>query len=127
MSNSRDTSSKGSTSCNRSRPRDKEESGAEEHLRDRREDPDQEQGEIEIVAETRGSGEIEERRELLQANYFLDTFKRILDRKNRDLSEHTDQLRKAPQNKRLVELIAQDKVDIRALEDSIRRVQGGSF
>ena len=51
MSNSKDTSSRGSTSCNKSRPRDKEESGAEEHLRDRQEDPDHEHGEIEIVAE----------------------------------------------------------------------------
>ena len=72
-----------------------------------------------------GSGEIEDRREPLQADHFLDTFRRILDSRKKDLSDH--QLGKAPQNKRLMELIAQDKVDIRALEDSIRRVQGGSL
>ena len=41
--------------------------------------------------------------------------------------EHTDQLRKAPQINKFEALVAQDKLDIRALEDSIRRVQGGSF
>ena len=83
--------------------------------------------EIEIVADTRESREIEDRRETLQVEFILDTFRRILDRKNRDLREHTDQLRKAPQSNKFEALIAQDKLDIRALEDSIRRVQGGSF
>ena len=82
---------------------------------------------IEIVADTRESREIEDRRELLQAEFILDTFRRILDRKNRDLREHTDQLTKAPQNSKYKALITQDKLDIRAMEDSIRRVQGGSF
>ena len=80
--------------------------------------------EIEIVADMRESREIEDRR---QAEFILNTFIRILDRKNRDLREHTDQLRKAPQNSKYKALITQDRVDIRALEDSIRRVQGGSF
>ena len=83
--------------------------------------------EIEIVADTRESRDIEDRREPLQAKFFLDTFRRILDRKNRDLREHTDQLRKAPPSNKFEVLISQDKLDIRALEDSIRRVQGGSF
>ena len=125
--NSRDTSNRGSTGCDRSKPRGKEESVAEELLRDRREDLDREQVEIEIVADTRESREIEDRRETLQVEFILDTFRRILDRKNRDLREHTDQLRKAPQSNKFEALIAQDKLDIRALEDSIRRVQGGSF
>ena len=74
--------------------------------------------EIEIVADTRESREIEDRR---QAEFILNTFRRILDRKNRDLREHTDQLRKSPQNSKYKALITQDKLD------SIRRVQGGSF
>ena len=74
--------------------------------------------EIEIVADTRESREIEDRR---QAEFILNTFIRILDQKNRDLREHTDQLRKAPQNSKYKALITQDKLD------SIRRVQGGSF
>ena len=74
--------------------------------------------EIEIVADTRESREIEDRR---QAEFILNTFIRILDRKNRDLREHTDQLRKFPQNSKYKALINQDKLD------SIRRVQGGSF
>ena len=83
--------------------------------------------EIEIIADTQEYREIIDRREPLQAEFFLDTFRRILDHKKRDLSEHTDQLGKAAQKQRLMELIAQDKVDIRALEDSVRRVQGGRF
>ena len=74
--------------------------------------------EIEIVADMRESREIEDRR---QAEFSLNTFRRILDRKNRDLREHTDQLTKAPQNSKYKALITQDKLD------SIRRVQGGSF
>ena len=77
--------------------------------------------EIEIVADMQESREIEDRREPLQAEFILNTFRRILDRKNRDLREHTDQLRKAPQNSKYKALITQDKLD------SIRRVQGGSF
>ena len=74
--------------------------------------------EIEIVADMRESREIEDRR---QAEFILNTFIRILDRKNRDIREHTDQLTKAPQNSKYKALITQDKLD------SIRRVQGGSF
>ena len=48
--------------------------------------------EIEIVADMQESREIEDRREPLQAEFILNTFRRILDRKNRDLREHTDQL-----------------------------------
>ena len=125
--NYKDTSSKVSTSCNRSRPRNKEEAGTEEHLGGRGEDLDQEQGEIEIVAEKRGSEEIEDRREPLQADHFLDTFRRSLESRKKDLTDYTDQLGKAPQSKRLMELITQDREDIRALEDSVRRVQGGRF
>ena len=103
--NSRDTSNRGSTGCDRSKPRGKEESVAEELLRDRREDLDREQVEIEIVADTRESREIEDRRETLQVEFILDTFRRILDHKNRDLREHTDQLRKAPQSNKFEELM----------------------
>ena len=73
--------------------------------------------EIEIVADMRESREIEDRR---QAEFILNTFIRILDR-ILDIGEHTDQLRKSPQNSKYKALITQDKLD------SIRRVQGGSF
>ena len=76
--------------------------------------------EIEIVADMRESREIEDKREPLQAEFILDTFKRILDRKNRDLREHTHLLRRNPENSKYEALIAQDKMDIRAMEDSIR-------
>ena len=83
--------------------------------------------EIEIVADMRESREIEDRRELLQAKFILDTSRRILGHKNRDFREHTDLLRRDPQNSKYEALIAQDEMDIRAMEDSIRRVQGGSL
>ena len=104
--NSRDTSNRGSTGCDRSKPRGKEESVAEELLRDRREDLDREQVEIEIVADTRESREIEDRRETLQVEFILDTFRRILDHKNRDLREHTDLQRRDPENSKYEALIA---------------------
>ena len=62
--------------------------------------------EIEIVADTRESREIEDRRETLQVEFILDTFRRILDHKNRDLREHTDLQRRDPENSKYEALIA---------------------
>ena len=122
--NSRDTSNRASIGYNRSKHRGKEESVAEELQRNKPEDTDQDQGVVEVIADTRKSREIEERREPLQAKFLLDTFKRIPDWTHRDLRDHTESLRKDPENYKYQALIAQDHLAIQAMEDSIKKVRG---
>ena len=76
--------------------------------------------------EKRGSEEIEDRRGQFQADPFLDAFRRSLERRKKELTDHTDKLEKTPHSKRFRDLVIQDKEDIRTLEDSVRRIQGGN-
>ena len=81
---------------------------------------DQDQGEeITVVGEKRQSENTKGRRGRSQDHHFIDTFKRSLDRKKQDLAEQAEDLRAAPHNKRLRELVTQDQEDIKVLEDSI--------
>ena len=117
-SNSRDTSNRGSTGYNRGKPRGKEVSVAEELPRDKPEDMDQE---VEVTLDTCEHKEIEERRQPLHVESLLDTFKRFLERLHKELREHTEDLRKDPENRKYQALIAQDHLAIQAIEESIRR------
>ena len=88
---------------------------------------DQDQGdEITVVGEKCQSENTEVRREQSQ-DTFLDAFRSSLDTKKRDLAGQAKQLRAKPHNERLRELITQDQEDIKVLEDSIRRIQEGTF
>ena len=98
---------------------------AEELPRDKPEDTDQEQGEVEVIADTHESREIKERRQPLQDESLSDNFKRFLDRTHRELKDHTEFLRKDPGNRKYQALVAQDHQAIKAMEDSIKKVQGG--
>ena len=69
--------------------------------------------------------EIEERRQPLLDESLLDNFKRFLDRTHRELRDHTESLRKDPGNRKYQALVAQDHQAIQAMEDSIKKVQGG--
>ena len=121
-SNSRDTSNRGSTGYNRGKPRGKEVSVAEELPRDKPEDKDQE---VEVTFDAHESREIKERRPPLHVESLLDTFKRFLERSHEELRKHTEDLRKDPENRKYQALIAQDHLAIQAMEESIRKVQGG--
>ena len=84
-------------------------------------------GELTILREKRRSEDTEGRRGQFQDHHFLDAFKRSLDRKRQDLAERAEDLRAAPYNKQLRELVTQDQEDINVLEDSIRRIQEDMF
>ena len=57
----------------------------------------------------------------------MDTFKRILDRKHRDLREHTESLRKDPENSQYQALIAQDHQAMKAMEYSNKEGLGRPY
>ena len=96
---------------------------AEELPRDKPEDTDQE---VEVTFDTHESRGIEERRPPLHVESILDTFKRFLERSQEELRKHTEDLRRDPDNKHQYQaLIAQDHLAIQAIEESIRKVQGG--
>ena len=98
----------------------KEETRAVEPPAAQGDETDQDQGEeITVLGEKRGSENTEGERGQSQDHHFINAFKRSLDRKKQDLTERAEDLKAAPYNKRLRELVLQDQEDIKVLEDSI--------
>ena len=76
-------------------------------------------GEVLILGEKRRSEDTKGRRGQSQDHHFLDAFKRSLDRKRQDLADRAEDLKAAPYNRQLKELVLQDQDDIKVLEDRI--------
>ena len=95
---------------------------AEELPRDKPEDTDQE---VEVTFNNQESRGIQERRPPLNTDSILDTFKRFLAWSQEELRKHTEDLRRDPDNHKYQALIAHDHMAIQAMEESIRKVQGG--
>ena len=95
---------------------------ADEPPRDKPEDTDQE---LEVTFKAQEPREIEERRQPLDTDSILDTFKRFLAQWKEELRKHTEDLRKDPDNKHQYQaLIDQDHKYIRTMEDSIYKLLG---
>ena len=116
------SSSRGSTGYNRGRTRGKEVAITEESPRDQPEDTDQE---LEVTFAAQEPRKAEKRRQPLDTDDILETFRRFLTLLQEDLRKHIKDLRKDTDNRhRYQTLIDQDYKYIRSMEDSIYKLLG---